>query len=269
MDLDELAIHNTSEDVTQDLICGCEDPGAVRTPPPTPARVECKGFATWPNKDGNADCGQCKHLVSLGTFVSCDAYCASFGQSCWYAGVNDYSPAAEHGCQAVEDVSCGENMAVFEGNAGQNNMICGCRYIPPDAVDEPQYTWTATTTTSMWYDCDVGPWPSTKSNWCCEEEQKGCGTYTCKHGPWPPKKKEWCCTNLQQGCQEDDYYDCSQGPWPAKKRDWCCTNQGVNCPQRPKYSCDSGPWPATKRAWCCVMHKKGCDSDAGLGVQNV
>lgn len=257
MDLDELASDNSS----LELVCGCEDPGPPRTPAPTPSSVECKSFLAWPNKEGAGDCGNCKHLVHIGAFLTCEAYCDSFGQQCWYGAVNDNTPVmdGEPGCKAIQDVACSENMARFHDNS-EASMICGCQY--PEGVEgrtTAQYTWTSTSTSTMWYDCSVGPWPATKSSWCCENEQIGCGEYECDSGPWPQKKRDWCCKSMQKGCETDGYFDCRQGPWPSKKRNWCCQNEGMMCPETQLYSCEAGPWPPAKRKWCCETESKGCE----------
>jgi len=258
MDLDELAASEKGSNSSLELVCGCEDPSPAKTPAPTPSEVDCKSVLAWPNKEGNSpDCGRCKHLIHIGTYLNCDAYCTSFGQECWYAAVNDYKPAGPAVCKAIEDVPCSENMADFEDNA-MDTMICGCQYPEPVKQKEEHYTWTTTTTTTMWYDCNVGPWPATKSDWCCVNEQKGCGEFECDSGPWPEKKREWCCKLFNKGCRDDGYFDCSQGPWPAKKRDWCCHNEGRMCPEKPRYSCEAGPWPAAKRDWCCRVENTGC-----------
>jgi len=256
LDLDELASDNSS----LELVCGCEDPGPPRTPAPTPSSLECKSFLAWPNKEGAADCGECKHLVRVGAFLTCEAYCASFGQLCWYGAVNDNTPVmdGEPGCKAIEDVACSENMADLHGGS-EASMICGCQY--PDGAEHRttvQYTWTSTTTSTMWYDCSVGPWPASKSSWCCENEQISCGEYECDTGPWPQKKRDWCCKNMEKGCEQDGYFDCRQGPWPPKKRHWCCENEGRMCPDARRYACEAGPWPPAKRTWCCEKEGKGC-----------
>jgi hypothetical protein len=228
-DLDELA----SDDSSLELVCGCENPGHARTPAPSPSSLECKSFLAWPNKEGDADCGTCKHIVRVGAFLTCEAYCASFGQRCFFSGVNDDTLGAEEpGCQAIEDVACSENIA---RRGSWETMICGCQYPNAKAAAEGQeavqYTWTTTTTTTMWFDCGVGPFPADKRTWCCKNEQIGCGEFECDSGPWPREKQEWCCKRQKKGCDQnaDEYFDCRQGPWPAKKRHWCCQNQGVMC----------------------------------------
>merc|ERR1719188_2318522 len=60
-------------------------PAPPLTPPPPPRDLTCKEFADWPGHKGDStDCGTCKHFVQISDFMSCDDYCSSFDQECWF-----------------------------------------------------------------------------------------------------------------------------------------------------------------------------------------
>lgn len=55
-------------------------------------------------------------------------------------------------------------------------------------------------------------------------------------GSWSKEKKEWCCQNEQQGCGSVNPFDCQTGvsnweaEWSSTKKSWCCTHDYVGCP---------------------------------------
>ncbi|CAK0821908.1 unnamed protein product [Prorocentrum cordatum] len=113
-----------------DLICGCRNPQA----PPK----GCRDFAEWPDKDGSVDCGPCKHLVLVGQHASCDEYCQSFQQECFYAAEDRNGPGGDTGeCAVLADVTCSTNLAEMQVNS--NDMICGCQNPPPECKDFSQW----------------------------------------------------------------------------------------------------------------------------------
>jgi len=110
--------------------------------------VRCKDFSEWPQKDGGADCGVCKHLVLIDEFHSCDEYCASFGQACFFAAEDKNGPDGQLECAIWRVMQCGDDLRPLQHNS--NDMICGCRHpegadVPPPVV-APLTTTTSTTT---------------------------------------------------------------------------------------------------------------------------
>ena len=91
--------------------------------------MTCKDFNEWPDKDV-VDCGVCKHLVLTEKFSTCDDYCQSFGQVCWYAAEDENGNDVQmhggvDGCQITAEYKCSDDIKA--ANLGSSDMICGCR----------------------------------------------------------------------------------------------------------------------------------------------
>jgi hypothetical protein len=105
---------------SNDMICGCQHP-----------QDECPSFEEWPDKDGEITCGTCKHLVTMDHHETCESYCQSFGQRCFYAAEDaEGSDSSVHanGCVAEKEGTCTDNMKAIQ-HTGSNDMICGCANI--------------------------------------------------------------------------------------------------------------------------------------------
>lgn len=77
----------------------------------------------------------------------------------------------------------------------------------------------APTTTLLAHDCNAeldtfkDSWSSSKKDWCCQRQGKGCDIPT---------------TTVHWDCSADAVH--AQTDWSMAKKAWCCTHGGVGCP---------------------------------------
>jgi len=90
---------------------------------------------------------------------------------------------------------------------------------PDSTAPAPAADATSSPEASHPFDCDAGlansvkGWSDKKKDWCCAQEQKGCGEaslpFDCAAGlakwrdGWSAEKKAWCCDREKRGCGDD------------------------------------------------------------------
>lgn len=148
--------------VTSDMLCTCQQDGAVAqpTPPPgvgqpTATPLTCASRRTWPNLKDGITCEACTALVLTEPYGGrCDKYCESFGHSCVSA-----AEEVEDNCEVLHSKGCGEAIT------GTSDMLCTCRgeegaTVPPTSAPTEDKPWRTSSET-------VG------SGWCATKKPAG------------------------------------------------------------------------------------------------
>jgi len=159
---------------------------------------------------------------------------------------------------------------------------------------------TATATTSLRFDCEVGrvdrgqSWSPLKEAWCCQQMGVGCleaasRPYDCGQDldtwedEWGRNKMAWCCEHVGLGCLTSKApvaFDCSAGfpnwrmGWSMEKKAWCCRESNRGCLETQaiayQHDCEvdlpawQDAWSSHKKEWCCKTMGRGCATSASL-----
>jgi len=273
----------------------CKNKGLGCTTTTTSCHVDCHvglnnwelGWGDWKKeyccKHENLGCpssARAKPLPMRTTTTSCHVDC-HVGLDTWEVGWGEWK---KEWCCKHENLGCPSTSTITRTSTSTTPTSTSTTPTTVTSTTATRTSTSSSTETTLPYDCRYlgGFWSTTKTEWCCKHEQRGCTTTSRTSTQTTlttttQTTTATSATTLPYDCFADytDCYHCLERRWTFEKRKWCCTHSDRGCPSTKTtttttsttlpYNCSSRfsavgilSWSLEKQTWCCRHENQGC-----------